>query len=99
MPMGWTSRWWRNWDRFARLPAIPALEARETRGEIVFHVFFLGGLDVYCGSQPLRFATRKTAALFAFLAYHAGKSFLRDSLADRFWPECDTDQARNSLRV
>lgn len=66
---------------------------------VLWHVAFFGGLEVSCGDTPLRFATRKTAALFAFLAFHPGKSFSRDYLVTQFWPDDDVERGRNSLRV
>jgi len=47
----------------------------------------------------LRFRTRKTAALFAFLTYFTDRAHPRESLADWFWPEADADASRQSLRM
>ncbi len=49
--------------------------------------------------KPLRFRTRQTAALFAFLAFHADRPFRRAELAETFWPEATPEGARQSLRT
>jgi predicted ATPase/DNA-binding SARP family transcriptional activator len=64
-----------------------------------WRAFFFGGFRLERGGIVTRFPTRKTAALCAWLVLNPGKSFSRDLLADRFWPDFDPDAARNSLRV
>ena len=46
----------------------------------------------------VRFRSRKTAALLAFLALRRG-AHRREALAEAFWPEAPIGAARNSLRV
>lgn len=67
--------------------------------ENTWNVILFGGLEATWNRQPIHFATRRTAAVFAFLAYHRGKVFPRDTLAEKFWPDNNTEAARNSLRV
>jgi DNA-binding SARP family transcriptional activator len=45
------------------------------------------------------FPTRKTGALFAYLAFHAHRSHPREELIERFWPECELEAGRNHLRM
>lgn len=67
----------------------------------------LGGLKVMPATRPLeegnaitRFATRKTAALLAYLAYHLKQPARpREVLADMFWPDADMEAGRASLRA
>ncbi|MCE9557523.1 MAG: tetratricopeptide repeat protein [Armatimonadetes bacterium] len=59
-----------------------------------------GGLTVVCNGQEItRFRTRKTASLFAYLAFFEGRCHPRDVLMDLFWPESNQDAARQSLRM
>jgi predicted ATPase/DNA-binding SARP family transcriptional activator len=61
-------------------------------------VEFFAGLRVWVKGQPvLRFRTKKTASLLAYLAYHLDRLHLRELLADMFWGESEPEQARNSL--
>ncbi|MGE0001156.1 MAG: BTAD domain-containing putative transcriptional regulator [Fimbriimonadaceae bacterium] len=66
----------------------------------MYQVRLLGGfaLEDPSGAQ-LRFRTRKTAALFAYLAFFSGRAHQREVLADWFWPEATGDAARQSLRM
>jgi predicted ATPase/DNA-binding SARP family transcriptional activator len=58
-----------------------------------------GTLSVTIGGEPVAaWRTRKTASLFAYLAYRAGRTVPREVLADLFWPEAP-DGGRNSLSV
>ncbi|MBW7929508.1 MAG: winged helix-turn-helix domain-containing protein, partial [Fimbriimonadaceae bacterium] len=62
-------------------------------------VRMFGTLSVTIGGEPVGpWRTRKTASLFAYLAYRAGRSVPREVLADLFWPEA-RDGGRNSLSV
>ncbi len=46
-----------------------------------------------------RFRTQKTAALFAYLAYHRETSHPREVVSETFWPEDEPDTARHKLRM
>ncbi|MBI2300003.1 MAG: tetratricopeptide repeat protein [Armatimonadetes bacterium] len=59
-----------------------------------------GQIRAVRGDQTVeRFRTRKTAALLAFLAHYSARPHLRDDLLGLFWPDCNTEAARNSLSV
>ena len=65
-----------------------------------WRVRLLGDLRAERGTEVVaRFRSHATAALFAYLALHPGRSFGREELADRFWPDADPEASRNSLRV
>ncbi|WP_309707189.1 BTAD domain-containing putative transcriptional regulator [Armatimonas sp.] len=52
------------------------------------------------GSSPItHFRTQKTAALFAYLAFHVRVPQSREELIARFWPESGLEQGRMSLRT
>ncbi|MER9482577.1 adenylate cyclase [Mesorhizobium sp. M0494] len=59
----------------------------------------LGGLEVISlEGQPVRFATRKTALLFAALVLGGRRGQRREQLSEAFWPGRGDAQSRNSLR-
>jgi len=59
----------------------------------------LGGLEVTSADgQPVRFATRKSALLFAALVLAGRRGHHRELLAEGFWPGRGDAQSRNSLR-
>ncbi|RYG75327.1 hypothetical protein EON80_01030 [bacterium] len=63
----------------------------------------LGGLRLARAGSPgaapvERFRTNKAASLLAYLAYRRG-AHSRDQLCNLFWPDNQTDSARNNLRV
>ncbi|MDX8495227.1 BTAD domain-containing putative transcriptional regulator [Mesorhizobium sp. VK22B] len=59
----------------------------------------LGGLEVTSADgQPVRFATRKSALLFAALALAGRRGNHRERLSEGFWPRRGDAQSRNSLR-
>lgn len=63
------------------------------------HIRLLGGLEVTSREgQPVRFATRKTALLFAALVLAGRRGHHRELLSEGFWPGRGDAQARNSLR-
>ena len=65
-----------------------------------WRVRLLGDLRAERGTEVVaRFRSHATASLFAFLALHPGRSFGREELADKFWPDAEPEAARNSLRV
>jgi DNA-binding SARP family transcriptional activator len=51
------------------------------------------------GHAPAAFPTRRAKSVFAFLAFHQGKSFSRDLLCGTFWPEDSESTARKGLRT
>lgn len=61
-------------------------------------VRLLGGFALEARSGPLRLPTRKTEAVFAYLAFCAGTPVRRDELVHLFWADRQSEQARNSLR-
>ena len=59
----------------------------------------LSGLELISPlGEPVRFATRKTALLFAALALAGQRGVRREALCEAFWPGRGEAQARNSLR-
>ncbi|WP_245442138.1 BTAD domain-containing putative transcriptional regulator [Mesorhizobium hawassense] len=59
----------------------------------------LGGLEVTSAEgQPVRFATRKSALLFAALVLAGRRGHRRETLSEGFWPGRGDAQSRNSLR-
>lgn len=59
----------------------------------------LGRFEVTRDGQVARFRTKKTAALFAFLALGMPKPVRREAAAALFWPDADTEAARHSVRM
>lgn len=63
------------------------------------HVSLLGGFTCCAGDgTPLRFPTRKTAALLAYLAANADRRHSRTRLAGLLWDDMPEDRARANLR-
>ncbi|MBZ9792914.1 adenylate cyclase [Rhizobium sp. 3T7] len=59
----------------------------------------LGGLEVTSPDhRQVRFATRKTALVFAALVLGGQRGYRRERLCEAFWPGRGVEQARNSLR-
>jgi DNA-binding SARP family transcriptional activator len=64
-----------------------------------WRIELLGGLRARRGDVVIdRFATRKTGALLARLAYYPDRIHSREELMELFWPEMDVDAARHNLR-
>jgi predicted ATPase/DNA-binding SARP family transcriptional activator len=60
----------------------------------------LGGLTVVNGPHVLTGPRDgKVASLLAYLAYHAGRSYPRETLTELFWPEMDPALSSNRFRV
>lgn len=58
----------------------------------------LGGFSASADEGPLRFPTRKSEALLAYLAYYPGTSQSREKLATLLWSSSGEEQGRQSLR-
>lgn len=57
-------------------------------------------LELSLGSVTLKqFPTQKSAALFAFVVLHRGRSHRREALVERFWTEHSEAEARKTLRT
>ncbi|MEO0936516.1 MAG: AAA family ATPase [Pseudomonadota bacterium] len=59
---------------------------------------FNGPLLTSPTGEPVRFPTKKSAALLCYLSQRAGEDIPREVLADLFWPNAQEEQARGSLR-
>jgi DNA-binding SARP family transcriptional activator len=68
----------------------------------LWQIQLLGALRATCGAWVLdRFRTRRTASLFAYLAFHCRPGhpgFPRSALATQFWPDSSKSAARQCLR-
>lgn len=63
-------------------------------------IHLLGGLRVVSSERIItRFRTQKTAALLAYMAYHRGRSHVRDLLIEMFWPDSEQESGRHSLSL
>ncbi len=69
-------------------------KARDRRLELAF----LGAPEVRLGARVMRFRSRKTVALVAYLALEPGLH-ARDKLADLLWPQSVDGTGRASLRT
>src|SRR5947207_1364058 len=66
----------------------------------LWQVRMLGQLQAEgAGRAVRRFATRKVAALFAYLAYYLNRPHPRELLIELLWPESDFEAGRKSLSV
>lgn len=61
-------------------------------------ISLLGGLEVRADAVVIDLPSKKTQALFAYLAYAPGKLHERAKLCGLFWPESAKAQAQASLR-
>jgi len=68
-------------------------------GLIPWHVRLFGSFAVERDGKTASFRTKKTASLFAYLAFYAGKRIRKEQLIDALWPDADSDKGRHSLRV
>ncbi len=67
--------------------------------EIELQIKLFGGPILVRGDgEAIRFPTRKSEALFAYLVERAGEEVSRDLVSDLLWPYSGPDQARASLR-
>ncbi|MCW3099027.1 MAG: DNA-binding transcriptional activator of the family [Chthonomonadaceae bacterium] len=66
--------------------------------DTLWTIELLGGMAaVGRNERTSRFATQKTAALLAYLAFYSGKSHLRETLIEALWPETDPAVGRARL--
>lgn len=59
---------------------------------------FFGSLDVSCGEKPIRFPTKKSALLLAYLVTFRDRAHPRETLAGLFWGDAPQASAHSSLR-
>src|SRR5437763_1070782 len=63
-----------------------------------WRINILGGLSAWRGNvEVVRFQTRKSGGLLAYLAYHLNQTHSRDTLVERIWPEHDVARGRACL--
>ena len=68
-------------------------------GTQLLYIELLGGLRLRRAENVIvRFRTRQTAALLAYLAYFP-QPHSREELIERFWPNTTIEKGRNNLRV
>ena len=64
-----------------------------------WQITLFGELKAQWGDRLVtRFPTAKTGALLAYLAYHPGRTHLRETLVTLLWPDSTPEAGRNSLR-
>src|SRR5689334_4454846 len=65
-----------------------------------WRIEMLGGLRATCREHSItRFRTQKTAALFAYLAYHKDRMHPREVVIEMLWPDVEPSSGRERLRV
>jgi two-component SAPR family response regulator len=63
-----------------------------------WNITLLGGLSARHADRTItRFATQKTAALLAYLAFYRDRAHPREVLIALLWPDSDEKAARNRL--
>ena len=72
-------------------------ERRLARPTLRLHLALLGSPEARLGKRTLKFPTRKTLALLAYLATEAGEQ-QRDHLAALLWPDASAERGHASLR-
>lgn len=64
------------------------------------NVQLFGRLSItYAGKKLPVFPGRKKEMILAYLLYHHDQVFHREQLMEKFWPDCESSSARNSLNV
>lgn len=58
-----------------------------------------GSFSVTREGKEATFRTKKTAGLFAYLAFYRGQRVSKDLLVDALWADADADKGRHSLRM
>lgn len=65
-----------------------------------WRIELFGGLRATQGVRVVtHFSTRKAGALLAYLAYYPRRGHTREVLSEMFWPDCEPDAGRHSLRM
>jgi DNA-binding SARP family transcriptional activator len=68
--------------------------------DLRWRIELLGGLRAARGDRVItHFRTRKTAELFAYLAYHPQRPHPRELLIELLWPECELEAGRHNLSM
>jgi DNA-binding SARP family transcriptional activator len=63
-------------------------------------VYCLGSFEVYQNDQPIHdWPNSKSKTLFKYLVTHRERPITKEILMELFWPNVDSDNARNSLNV
>lgn len=63
-------------------------------------VYYFGNFRVVAGGKRIdHFVCHKGKEILAYLLFMPNHSAFRDELMEKFWPDCSTEQARNSLNV
>jgi DNA-binding SARP family transcriptional activator len=76
-----------------------AVQRRDRESAARLEVRLLGSFEVgYRGRPPLRFESRRTRALLAYLVCHPDRALPRESLGALLWPEADPTTSRHNLR-
>ena len=76
-----------------------AVQRRDRESAARLEVRLLGSFEVgYRGRPPLRFESRRTRALLAYLVCHPDRALPRESLGALLWPEVDPATSRHNLR-
>ena len=70
--------------------------SRDALARLKLH--FLGPMEAYIGEELIRFATKKTVLLLAYLVTFRDRAHPRQTLAGLFWGEASERNANNSLR-
>ncbi len=66
----------------------------------VLQVFFFGTFHLMINGQKVdRFPSRKGKDILAYLLFQHSRKAFRDELMEKFWPDSDPVQSRNSLNV
>ncbi len=66
----------------------------------VLQVFFFGNFHLMINGQKVeRFPSRKGKDILAYLLFQPNRKAFRDELMEKFWPDSDPLQSRNSLNV
>ena len=72
---------------------------RDRQGAARLEIRLLGGFEVgYAGRPALRFESRRTRALLAYLVCHPDRALPRESLGALLWPEAGEATSRHNLR-
>jgi predicted ATPase/DNA-binding SARP family transcriptional activator len=68
------------------------------KGAFMLEIRMLGAFEVQLEGEPVKFPTRTSASLLAYLALNPGIAHRREKLAGLLWSDIDEEKARNNLR-